>query len=104
MLPSYLQLTLNRHLYSYDITFRLSFGKRTPTNQYRMNECVLLEPSELLVVREDFHSGLSFFQSFVQVDYPIEKKEDSLMPIENQLEEFQRKKSSRIREVRISPR
>jgi hypothetical protein len=31
-----------------------SFGKRTPTNQYRINECVILEPSELLVVSSIF--------------------------------------------------
>ncbi|CAF0773746.1 unnamed protein product [Adineta steineri] len=29
---------------------RASFGKRTPSNQYRINECVVLEPSEMLVI------------------------------------------------------
>ncbi|CAF3738614.1 unnamed protein product [Rotaria socialis] len=29
---------------------RASFGKRTPSNQYRINECVILEPSEMLVI------------------------------------------------------
>jgi len=32
------------------IFFFFSFGKRTPNNQYRINECVVLEPSEMLVV------------------------------------------------------
>lgn len=30
--------------------FRNSFGKRTPHSQHRNNECVVLEPSEMLVV------------------------------------------------------
>ncbi|CAF3464910.1 unnamed protein product [Rotaria sp. Silwood1] len=29
---------------------RASFGKRTSSNQYRINECVILEPSEMLVI------------------------------------------------------
>ncbi|CAF3043862.1 unnamed protein product [Rotaria sp. Silwood2] len=29
---------------------RASFGKRTSSNQYRINECVVLEPSEMLVI------------------------------------------------------
>jgi len=29
---------------------RASFGKRTTSNQYRINECVILEPSEMLVI------------------------------------------------------
>ncbi len=56
LITTYSSLTLNRHLYSYDIIIGLmnSFGKRTPTNQYRINECVILEPSELLVVSSIF--------------------------------------------------
>ncbi|CAF1173023.1 unnamed protein product [Rotaria sordida] len=80
---------------------RASFGKRTSTNQYRMNECVILEQSELLII-----------------DYPIENK-DSLMRIESKNNQEQaiatiidddeqttmtlhRKKSSRIRQRSVT--
>ncbi|CAF4213895.1 unnamed protein product [Rotaria sp. Silwood2] len=83
---------------------RASFGKRTSTNQYRMNECVILEQSELLII-----------------DYPLENNKESLMRIErenNQEQEqaiatilddeeqttitMHRKKSSRIRQRSVT--
>ncbi|CAF0850292.1 unnamed protein product [Rotaria sp. Silwood1] len=82
---------------------RASFGKRTSTNQYRMNECVILEQSELLII-----------------DYPLENKE-SLMRIESENNQEQeqaiaamlddeeqttmtlhRKKSSRVRQRSVT--
>jgi hypothetical protein len=58
LITTHLLLSLNRsgdiYVYIHDIIVRIfffnSFGKRTPNNQYRINECVVLEPSEMLVV------------------------------------------------------
>ncbi|CAM4815277.1 unnamed protein product [Rotaria magnacalcarata] len=84
---------------------RASFGKRTPRNQYRTNECVMLESSELLII-----------------DYPIPNKE-SVMRVDNENNQQQaiativddddddeeqltttlhRKKSSRIRQRSVT--
>ncbi len=68
LITIHLLLSLNRssdiYVYTHDIIVRLfffnSFGKRTPSNQYRINECVVLEPSEMLVVSR--HNIYIFFR------------------------------------------
>ena len=50
------QIERHFNVYTHDtilppsLFFRNSFGKRTPHTQHRINECVVLEPSEMLVV------------------------------------------------------
>jgi Rap guanine nucleotide exchange factor 2 len=84
---------------------RASFGKRTPSNQYRINECVVLEPSEMLVI--DYpeldhvvqnHESLKRIGSKhnrqrEQAIAPIEEQESNIMDSDTTIT-FHRKKSA----------
>lgn len=48
---TFLHLWHNRSPFHFH-SLSTSFGKRTPSTPYRLNECVILEPSEMLVVSE----------------------------------------------------
>jgi hypothetical protein len=63
------QIERHFYVYTHDIIVHLffshfnSFGKRTPSNQYRINECVVLEPSEMLVVSTKIYLSMFFSSS-----------------------------------------
>ncbi|CAF0905048.1 unnamed protein product [Adineta ricciae] len=78
---------------------RASFGKRTPANPYRLNECVILEPSELLVI--DYPS-VETKESLMRIEH--QEQDQSIIDDEDQLQTMtlNRKKSSRIRQRSIT--
>ncbi|CAF1161556.1 unnamed protein product [Adineta steineri] len=81
---------------------RASFGKRTPNNPYRTNECVVLEPTELLII--DYPSLDNKELSMKTDSKHNQDHEQSIIDDEEPqgTMTLNRKKSSRIRQRSIT--